>query len=105
MKAKVYNNKKLAGYLSKEKGKYIFKYSNEYLLKPTTNSISLTLPKQEKPFVANSLFPFFFGLLAEGTNKEIQCKLLKIDEDDDFMRLLKTAKNDTIGAITLKEIE
>jgi serine/threonine-protein kinase HipA len=50
------------------------------------------------------LFPFFYGLLSEGTNKEIQSKLLKIDENDDFTRLIKTAENDTIGAITIKEI-
>lgn len=34
---------------------------------------------------------FFFGLLSEGINKDIQCRLLKIDEDDDFTRLIQTA--------------
>ena len=29
--------------------------------------------------------------------------LLKIDEADDFTRLIKTAGEDTIGAITVKE--
>jgi serine/threonine-protein kinase HipA len=55
-------------------------------------------------FQSTYLFPFFFGLLSEGINKEIQCKAYQIDEKDEFTRLLKTAKNDTIGAITVKEI-
>ncbi|MBU0472637.1 MAG: HipA N-terminal domain-containing protein [Bacteroidetes bacterium] len=105
MKAEVYNNNQLVGFLSKEDDKYIFKYENEYLLNPQNSSISLTLPKREEAYISDTLFPFFFGLLSEGTNKEIQCKLLKIDENDDFIRLLKTAKNDTIGAITIMEIE
>jgi len=50
------------------------------------------------------LFSFFSGLLSEGINKDIQCRLLKIDENDDFTRLLKTAGEDTIGAITVKAI-
>jgi len=47
---------------------------------------------------------FFYGMLAEGINKDIQCRLLKIDEEDDFTRLIKTAGEDTIGAITVKEL-
>jgi serine/threonine-protein kinase HipA len=35
-------------------------------------------------------------------NKDIQCRLLRIDENDDFTRLLQTAGDDTIGAITVK---
>ena len=48
------------------------------------------------------LFPFFYGLLSEGINKDIQCRLYKIDENDDFTRLLLTAREDTIGSITVK---
>ena len=35
----------------------------------------------------------------------MQCRLLKIDENDDFTRLIKTAGEDTIGAITVKELK
>jgi serine/threonine-protein kinase HipA len=42
-------------------------------------------------------------MLAEGSNKELQCKLLQINENDHFSRLLATAEFDTIGAITVKE--
>lgn len=50
------------------------------------------------------LFPFFFGLLAEGENKALECRLLRIDEDDHFSRLLRTCTTDTIGGITVREI-
>jgi serine/threonine-protein kinase HipA len=104
-KAAVYNNEKLAGYLEKRgPNDYRFSYTESYLADPTQSSISLALPKTTGEHHSPVLFPFFTGLLAEGINKEIQCRLLKIDEDDDFTRLLKTAGDDTIGAITVKEI-
>ena len=42
-------------------------------------------------------------MLPEGANKAIQCKILKIDEEDAFGLLLATAHTDTIGAITVKK--
>lgn len=104
-RAAIYNNKVLAGYLEKTKeGEYLFQYEDEYLENAETSAISLTLPKSEKIYRSKVLFPFFFGLLSEGVNKLTQCKLLKIDEKDHFSLLMKTAKNDTIGAITVKEL-
>ena len=104
-KAKVYNNNVLAGYLEKAApGDYRFTYEGSYLADPAHPSISLTLPKTHQEYRENALLPFFAGLLAEGINKDIQCRLLKIDEEDEFTRLLKTAGEDTIGAITIKEI-
>ena len=84
---------------------YKFTYNNEYLINPAMPAISLTLPKSSGHYEQTVLFSFFMGLLSEGINKEIQCRLLKIDEEDDFTRLLKTAGEDTIGAITIKEIK
>jgi HipA-like protein len=105
-RAAVYYNNWLAGYLEKRISNfYSFKYDTKYLLDPVTPSISLTLPKSTTEYTSRELFPFFHGLLAEGINKEIQCKLLKIDPNDDFTRLLDTACYDTIGAITVKEIQ
>ncbi|WP_296621492.1 HipA N-terminal domain-containing protein [Marivirga sp.] len=104
-KAAIYNNKVLAGYLEKIKeGEYLFQYEEDYLADSETSAISLTLPKSEKIYRSKLLFPFFFGLLSEGVNKLTQCRLLKIDEEDHFSLLMKTAKNDTIGAITVKEL-
>jgi serine/threonine-protein kinase HipA len=101
-KGSVYYNDILAGYITKENGKYYFTYTDEYIASAQSPSISLTLPKIKRSFVSNNLFPFFFGLLAEGDNKKLQCKTLKIDEKDHFTRLLKTAGRDTIGGITIK---
>jgi serine/threonine-protein kinase HipA len=104
-KAEVYYNDLLSGILMKEDGKYFFQYDEKYLSDENNPAISLTLPKQKEVFESDFLFPFFFGLLAEGENKEIQCRLLKIDENDHFTRLLKTAGIDTIGGITVREYE
>ena len=100
-KANIYFNDILVGVLTKEKGKYYFRYTEDYLLNENNPPISLTLPKQKEPFVSDFLFPFFYGLLAEGTNKELQCRILKIDENDHFTRLIKTGGYDTIGGITV----
>lgn len=104
-KAQVFTNGILAGILEKlASDKYIFSYTNEYFADSNQYAISLAFPKTQKVFESDQLFAFFYGLLAEGINKDIQCKLLRIDEDDDFTRLIKTAGEDTIGAITVKEL-
>ena len=104
-KAEVYNNGVLAGHLEKRApGDYRFTYAASYLANPALPSISFTLPRNKAEHQSHVLFSFFAGLLAEGINKDIQSRLLKIDEADDFTRLLKTAGEDTIGAITVKEI-
>jgi HipA-like protein len=106
VKAAIFYNNIQAGILEKKRSKiYTFIYNQEYLLNPAMPAISLTLPKSNESYEQNILFSFFMGLLSEGINKEIQCRLLKIDEEDDFTRLLKTAGEDTIGAITIKEIK
>jgi len=50
------------------------------------------------------LFSFFFNMLSEGENRQIQSQLLHIDVEDDFGILLATAQTDTIGAVTVKPI-
>lgn len=104
-KAAVYNKHKLAGTLEKtSKGDYVFAYDQDYFDDPNNSSISLTLPKTNQIYRSDKLFPFFYGLLSEGVNKQTQCRLLKIDEKDYFSLLLKTAGRDTIGSITVKEL-
>lgn len=103
MKGLVYNNGILAGTIEKDNtGKYIFRYEDHYFNAQQAPHISLTLPKTQQEYTANELFPFFQGLLSEGINKDIQCRLYQIDEEDDFTRLLLTSREDTIGAITVK---
>jgi len=106
-KANVYRNGIFAGILIEEtRNIFVFIYDDAYINDPSKPSISLTLPKTSKEFQSKYLFPFFYNLLSEGVNKEVQCKQLKIDENDSFGLLMATAQYDTIGAVTVKpEIE
>ena len=105
-KAGVFNNGVLAGVLEKRASNvYTFTYADAYFNDAGKPGISLTLPKTQKLYESKELFSFFYGLLTEGINKDMQCRLLKIDENDDFTRLIKTAGEDTIGAITVKELK
>jgi HipA-like protein len=99
----VYYNDILAGRLVCDKDSFIFTYNNSYLENIALPPISLSFPKSTKEYQSPVLFPFFYGLLAEGANKQLQCAVLKIDENDHFTRLLKTAGKTTIGAISVQE--
>ena len=95
----------LAGILTqKDDGSFHFKYNENWLSDDSKPAISLTLPKKEIEFNAETLFPFFYHLLPEGSNKRIVCRTYKIDEDDAFGILLHISKDDTIGAVTLQRI-
>ena len=95
----VYYRDCVAGFITEDESGYEFEYSKEYLADFSVPSISLTLPKRIEPYRSKHLFAFFSGLLAEGVQKDIQCRYLRIDEDDDFGRLLATSRNDCIGAV------
>ena len=99
----VYYNNILAGEIIRSGSEYIFKYFREYLNNDELPSLSVSLPKSEEEYRSEHLFPFFYGLLAEGELKYFQCRKLKIDENDHFTRLIKTAGLNTIGAVTVKE--
>jgi len=104
-KGNVYRNDVLAGEITRdENGVYSFMYNSEYLNRDDALSISVNFPLQSEMFVSKRLFSFFFNMLAEGNIKEIQCRDLKIDPDDNFTRLLKTAHSNTIGSVTVKEV-
>ena len=103
--ANVYCRGVFAGVLSKDQAScYRFQYAPEYLTCSGSPPISLSFPKREAPFESPILFPFFFGLLAEGDDKLLQCRVLKIDEEDHFSRLLETCQAETIGGVTIKEV-
>ncbi len=94
----------LAGCIEQhDDGRFRFTYRPEYLARIGARPVSLTLPLRAEPFESQVLFPFFSGLLAEGNLKELQCRLHRIDPDDDFTRLLKTTRHDVIGAVTIEE--
>jgi HipA-like protein len=104
-KADVFNHGVLAGVLEESDEGYTFTYDKAFLADPRSKAISLAMPKQEAPYTSEHLFPFFHGLLAEGVTKDIQCRNLKIDENDHLGRLLKTTHGDLIGSVTVKEID
>jgi HipA-like protein len=104
-KAEVFVNNRLAGILEeKEEGGYRFSYTKEYLEETSAPAVSLTLPKREEAYQSGYLFPFFTNMLAEGSNKEVQCRLHKIDKNDLFGLLLATADTDTIGNVLIKKV-
>lgn len=103
--ALVYYNDIPAGRLTQGENVYTFEYEDTYLKDAGLPAISLSFPKQKEAFTAQVLFPFFYGLLSEGENKIIQCRRLKIDENDHFTLLITTAGSDTIGAVTVREME
>ncbi|MEI6564052.1 MAG: HipA N-terminal domain-containing protein [bacterium] len=102
-KGQVYCGGQLAGRIEEIPEGFRFTYDARYLATPGTRPISMTLSKRAEPYLSKPLFSFFFGLLAEGILKTTQCRKLKLDENDHFGRLLKTAHSDTIGAITVVE--
>lgn len=101
----VYYNGELAGILVEHhRALFEFVYDESWLANPDKPAISLTLPKSQGVHTASSLFPFFFHLLSEGVNRQVQCRQLRIDESDHFGLLMATATNDTVGAVTVQEI-
>jgi HipA-like protein len=101
----VYNNEVVAGMISKmDDGTYQFMYDEGYYVDANMPAISVTLPKTKRVYQSKILFPFFFNLLSEGSNKKLQSRILKIDEEDHFEFLLKTTAHETIGAIRVEEL-
>ena len=101
----IYRNKENAGTLTEESRElYTFRYNDAYYNDSTKPAISLTLPKSQQEYHSPVLFPFFFNMLSEGVNRQLQTRLLKIDEQDNFGLLAATAQYDTIGAVTVKPI-
>ena len=102
----IYRNKEFAGTLTEEnREEYVFRYDDHYYSDSSKPSVSLTLSKSKQEYHSPVLFPFFFNMLSEGVNRQLQTRLLKIDEKDHFGLLAATAQYDTIGAITVKPIE
>ncbi len=95
-----------AGVLEETLDGFRFLYYRDYAGHLDLPAVSLTLPKRaDQPYESPVLFPFFAGLLTEGTAMHIQCRMLKLDETDLFGRLLKTAQDDVIGNVTIHEME
>ncbi len=79
---------------------YVFTYDENY----HGDSVCLSMPVRKEPYRSAHLFPYFYNMLSEGANRQMQSLLLHIDENDDFGIMLATAQHDTIGAVTVKPI-
>ena len=104
-KARVLFKYKEAGVLTQDDdGSFMFQYHPSWVDDNSKPAISLTLPKTREAYRSRFLFPFFYNMLPEGSNKQVVCKLNRIDQSDSFGLLMTTARNDTIGAVTVVKI-
>jgi len=104
--AKVLFKGEEAGMLNQfDDGSFSFRYNDSWIDNGNKAAISLTMPKSQQEYRSEYLFPFFFNMLPEGSNKQVVCRTMRIDEDDYFGLLLTTAKYDTIGAVRVVKIE
>lgn len=102
----IFYKKKEAGILEQHNnGSFSFRYLGGWLANPENPSISLTLPRSQPEYHAEYLFPFFYNMLPEGTNRQNVCRINRLDPDDYFGILMTTARYDTVGAITVKKIK
>ena len=105
-KAKVFYKDEAAATLNQQDdGSFVFSYFPKWVENFHKPSISLTLPKSQPVHYSKHLFPFFFNMLPEGSNKQVVCNYNRIDEDDYFGLLMITAKCDTIGAVTVIKMD
>lgn len=104
--AKVLFKEEEAGILTQlDDGTFSFRYHKSWVTDGTKPGVSLTLPKTDVEYRSEYLFPFFYNMLPEGSNKQVVCTLNRIDSTDAFGLLMTTAKYDTIGAVNIIKIE
>jgi len=101
-KAEIFMHGLPAGELLENEDGYVFTYYEVYLKDIETPAVSLTLPKNDKPFESKVLFPFFDGLIPEGWLLDIAQKNWKINQRD-RMGLLLACCHDCIGAVSVIE--
>ncbi len=94
-----------AGELWVDDNGYHFEYDIAFIENDTTRPISVNMPKDQKTYHSKELFHYFKSILSEGENRKQICKALRIDPDDDWSLLVLTCQYDTIGAITVKDME
>lgn len=105
-KAKILYKDEEAGILTqRDDGSFTFRYLNSWMEDSNKHGISLTFPKNKQEYHSKFLFPFFYNMLPEGSNKQLVCKYNRIDLNDYFGLLMITAKDDSIGAVRVVKIE
>jgi len=102
-KGYVFYNDKLCGMIEQNDDNiFVFEYTDEWFHNSEAKSVSLTLPKTQKKYESNILFPFFDGLIPEGYLLEAALKIYNISSNDRMALLLKTCHN-PIGIVSVKE--
>ena len=100
----LYKNIEAGLLIQHDNGSFTFRYNDTWMNDTNKPSISLTLPKLKQEYHSEFLFPFFYNMLPEGSNKQVVCKYNRIDKSDYFGLLITTAKSDNIGAIRVIKI-
>jgi serine/threonine-protein kinase HipA len=104
--ATVWYKEEEAGLLTQhDNGSFTFRYHDAWMANSSKPGISLTLPKTQQEYKSTYLFPFFFNMLPEGSNKQVVCTHMRIDKEDYFGLLITTAKYDSIGAVRVIKSE
>lgn len=101
-RAEVYFNNLLAGFLTDFDDHFEFQYTLDFIDKGYP--ISVNLPLQKEAFSSKNLFPFFDGLIVEGWLLNIVKDNWKINPNDRMFLLLLLGE-DTIGAVSVKEVK
>lgn len=97
MRAKIFVDQELAGYLEKLDKGYRFTYLSKY----QGQSVSLTMPITKSCYEYETFPPFFDGLLPEGIMLEALLKQGKLDRNDLFGQLI-TVGCDLVGNVTVE---
>jgi serine/threonine-protein kinase HipA len=77
-----------------------FTYASAWLADASRPPVSLSLPKQDRPFRQSQCRPFFAGLLPEAAQRDVIAGALGISRGNDFA-LLEALGGDVAGALSL----
>lgn len=103
--AKILYKDTFAGILTEtDDGEFQFQYDAQYFKDHPNDFLTFSMPVQEEMYREDQLFPFFEGLIPEGWLLEIASKSWKINKSD-RMGLLLACCNNTIGAVSVQQID
>lgn len=95
-----------AGVLTQhDSGSFTFRYHDSWMENNSKPAISLTLPKTVQEHFSEYLFPLFYNILPEGSNKLTVCQRMRIDSSDFFGLLITIAQVDVVGAIRVIKMD
>lgn len=102
-KVNVYYGDDYAGHLVElSKGSYEFTYDDAFMADSSTPAVSVNLPKSQKTYHADRIFPVFTNMLPEGANRIALCTAMKVDGKDFFGMLEMICGMDVIGKFVLR---